>query len=397
MDTQADSTYKLAAMKKNSTKMEAYLHGANVRKLLRRKAALTLFFGFYAVGLCLPAGAQESRFSTFRAPGAGTSAAQGTYPVGGSNSAGETIGFYLSADWGRYGFLRHPDGHIVTLTFAGSCGESVSPNSINASGVIAGTYLDPTNCESFHGFVRDPSGAYTTFDAPGAGTGNNQGTCWSGCSINDSGTIAGMWVDPSGLGHGLVRDPYSGAITTFDPTGSVFTVVCWPEGIGPTGLISGTYTDANGVYHGYLRTPEGRITTFDAPGAGTLSGQGTSPSGMNQWGAIAGNYTDAGGANHGFLRDLSGHTTTFDAPNAGTGANQGTVPYSINASGEIAGCYSDANSEPHGFVGVPGSFAIINAPGAGEFACAYTVSGSGVVTGYFANANGVAVGFLLAP
>src|ERR1017187_148107 len=42
--------------------------------------------------------------------------------------------------------------------------------------------------------------------------------------------------------------------------------------------------------------------------------------------------------------------TTFDAPGAGTDTRQGTYPYAINTGGGIAGLYIDANNFSHGFV-----------------------------------------------
>src|SRR5712671_1761069 len=42
--------------------------------------------------------------------------------------------------------------------------------------------------------------------------------------------------------------------------------------------------------------------TFDAPGAGTGSGQGTFPNGINEPGTITGYYIDNNDVSHGFLR-----------------------------------------------------------------------------------------------
>ena len=39
-----------------------------------------------------------------------------------------------------------------------------------------------------------------------------------------------------------------------------------------------------------------------------------------------------------------GTFTTFDVPGAGTGTFQGTIPVSINAAGDVTGTYVDANS-----------------------------------------------------
>jgi hypothetical protein len=55
------------------------------------------------------------------------------------------------------------------------------------------------------------------------------------------------------------------------------------------------------VCHGFLRAPDGKLTTFDAPGAGTGYGQGTWGYWINKSGAITGYYCDAITC-HGFLR-----------------------------------------------------------------------------------------------
>src|ERR1700740_697248 len=76
-----------------------------------------------------------------------------------------------------------------------------------------------------------------------------------------------------------------------------------------------------------------QIIKFDAPGAGTGPGQGTTPYAINPAGAIAGQYLDASNVLHGFLRAVDGTITTIDAPGAGTGSGQGTVVRSINPAG----------------------------------------------------------------
>ena len=53
-----------------------------------------------------------------------------------------------------------------------------------------------------HGNLRAPDGSFTTFDAPGAGTGPGQGTYVDG--IDPAGTIAGSYVDASGASHGFL-------------------------------------------------------------------------------------------------------------------------------------------------------------------------------------------------
>jgi len=179
---------------------------------------------------------------------------------------------------------------------------------LTPAGAIAGVSLDASNV--YHGFLRAPDGAITTFDAPGAGTGPGQGT--------------------------------------------------FSDGINQAGTIEGEYVDASNVAHGFLRAPDGTFTTFEAPGAGTGSGapgcsltvtcQGTVPENINAPGAITGQYVDASGVNHGFLRARDGTLTTFDVPGAGTGGGQGTISVCNNPVDAITGYYFDANGVSHGFL-----------------------------------------------
>jgi hypothetical protein len=97
--------------------------------------------------------------------------------------------------------------------------------------------------------VRSPNGAFTTFDAPGAGTGQFQGT--EGEGINPQETVSGYDIDAGGVAHGYVRAK-DGAITTFDAPGSTGTLA---TAINPSGVITGAFSDTNGVTHGFLRIP----------------------------------------------------------------------------------------------------------------------------------------------
>jgi hypothetical protein len=67
-------------------------------------------------------------------------------------------------------------------------------------------------------------------------------------------------------------------------------------------VITGQYVNSGGVAHGFLRRKDGTITKFNAPHAGTSSGQGTFPLTNNPSGAIAGYFVDASGVAHGFIR-----------------------------------------------------------------------------------------------
>ena len=127
-----------------------------------------------------------------------------------------------------------------------------------------------------------PAQVYTTFDAPGAGTGSGQGTF--ALRINAEGAIAGYYYEANGAVHGFVRDP-GGSLTSFDPHGAADTV---PTGINTAGAIAGSYADASSEIHSFVRAPDGTIITFEIPGAGTGVGQGTYAASINAAGDVTG-------------------------------------------------------------------------------------------------------------
>ena len=198
--------------------------------------------------------ARQGTITTFDAPGAGTGPGQGTLPES-INPSGEITGFYTDSSGLSHGFLRGRDGTIITFDAPGAgnggcappiiCSSGTQGASINPRGTIAGQFVD--NNGVFHGFVRAPGGALTTFDAPVRGTGPGQGTFVTFTDgINPEGAIAGAYADADGVVHGFVR-AHNGTFTTFDPPGSVFTN---NSGITPNGTVTSYFVDTNSVLHG---------------------------------------------------------------------------------------------------------------------------------------------------
>ena len=124
-----------------------------------------------------------------------------------------------------------------------------------------------------------------------------------------------------------------------------------PDSINSAGEITGYCYGASGPCHAFLRAPDGRIITFDAPGAV----QGTDPTSNNAAGAITGYYWDADGVSHGFLRTPDGRFTIFDVRGAGAAPDQGegTFPTGNNSAGAIMGYYVDVSLVSHGFLRLP--------------------------------------------
>jgi hypothetical protein len=211
----------------------------------------------------------------------------------------------------------------------------------------------------------------TTFDEPNAAAAPFQGTEAQG--INDWGTIVGDYIDNSGGVHGYTRTA-DGKYLSFDAPGAnpapgynclyVAGGTC-PQAINDLGAVAGFEGDANGVFHGFVRAADGKITTFDAPGAGTGAGQGTFPYSINVWGAITGYTVDGNGTGHGFVRRIDGTVTIFDDAEGGTGSGLGTYALSINDEGAIGGVVTETNGFNRGFVrGPEGKIANFDAPGA---------------------------------
>jgi hypothetical protein len=317
------------------------------------QGADTVFYGF----LRGPGG----KFTGFQAPGADTTAGSynGTSPIS-INDFGAITGSYYDANGFTHGFLRSSDGKFTTIDVPGAGGYGTFPKAINFEGTIVGNYTDSNY--SFRAFLRSPDGTFTTWIGPGAcETDGSQGCFGSGASnVNAFGIIVGGYEDNSGnfVHHSFVRSP-DGKLKTFDVpgagTGSYQGTGCPGCGLGLNqfGATAGIYIDANSVEHGFLRSPSGKFTTFDAPGAGTDSGEGTGcPSdcsvSLNDWGAITGTYIDANFVFHGYLRSPNGKTATVDPR-----GSVYTSPSGINDSGAITGTYIDANGVYHGFVRIP--------------------------------------------
>jgi hypothetical protein len=375
---------------------------AKLPTLTPRKALFRLIFGVLALSVW----ASASNLSTFNVPGAGKSAGQGSQPIG-INASGTVAGNYKDSKSVFHGFVRESSGAFTTINVPGagtSAGQGTVLYGINDSGATTGYYIDEKN--GYHGIVRASDGTLMTFEFPGA-------KAQFPLNINSAGAVAGYYLDAYNLFHGFLRAA-DGALTTFDvPSAGAGSGQGTTTGgfdcLNTAGAIAGNYTDSTGVFHGYVRAPDGAITTFEAPGAGTASGQGTEVAGINDANTIVGVYIDPNGADHGYVRDADGAITTFDVPRAGTGGGQGTVPQNINASGVIVGQYIDARGVNHHFQRTasgtitmadvsgerPGASVV--KPGSGQGTLPLSNNEAGAVTGYYIDANNVHHGFVLTP
>lgn len=362
-------------------------------------------------------GESHSRFISFDAPGAGERIYEGTFGVG-INSSGQITGYYADASFVYHGFLRSPEGAFTTFDAPDAGAYGTFPYGLNSDGTIVGLYSHVAYVE--HGFLRHPDSTFATFTDPDACTTADGTGCYGSrfFDINDSGEIAGSYVDANFVFHSFLLNN-GGALTVFEAPGAGDVTGSY-QGTQPAifsalnnhGEVIGSYTDASNVEHGFSRSADGTITDFDAPGAGTGSGQGTFPVSLTDTGVIAGAYIDASSVYHAFLRNSDGTITNFDAPGAGTGVSQGTIPENINANGEITGNYIDGNNVSHGFLTASnGVIVTFDAPGAGKengaTGCGstsgcpgtypYSNNASGEITGYYIDGRNRSHGFLRTP
>lgn len=152
-----------------------------------------------------------------------------------------------------------------------------------------------------------------------------------------SGLLCGAAIVLVSAGSATAKDQF----TTFDPTGSIYTVVA---AINASGTVAGYYEDSNYAAHGFVRASDGTIAAFDPAGS-----TATSVTSINDSGEAAGWYRDKSGVYYNFVRATDGTITKFDA-------TQGYLPsmIGINAKGKVAGWYTTNNYQPLGFLGMPG-------------------------------------------
>lgn len=191
-------------------------------------------------------------------------------------------------------------------------------------------------------------------------------------------------------------------LTTFNApnAGSNQSNGTFPTCINTSGVIAGEVVGLP-VFQSFVRSADGTITDFNVPGGSIYS---TSATAINAAGTIAGVYVEVHNNNayiaYGFVRATDGTLTRFSAPGAGSGAypyHQGTVPTSINTAGRIAGYYTDANGVSHGFTRTAGGIFTSFDPDGSAGTFVESINATGVAAGYYVDAaSGTDHGFVRA-
>ena len=206
----------------------------------------------------------------------------------GINANGQIVGQYYSCP-SSYG-CDHPfvySGGVFTLLpeVPGSMAGTTVPFAINASGQIAGWYVDPCFCTA-HGFFYS-NGSYTTIDQPGFFTTTLVG-------LNDNGQIAGSSEQCWGGCQASAFTFQSGVTTPVGPLPSGSNIP-W-IGINNAGDIGGTYY-AGGTAYAFVLSG-GTYTSLDYPGAQQTVAEGQIINSSKQ---VGGFYFNGDGSAHGFI------------------------------------------------------------------------------------------------
>ena len=318
--------------------------------------------------------AQNPSFVSFDAPDAGKNADQGTFAT--SISQTDAIaGWYIDAGGAIHGFFRLTNGQITEFDAPG--GLNTVSNAINRHGQIVGTY-GLAHSNHTRGFLHNVNRGFTRVDVAGA-------TDTIPHAIDDSGNIAGAYDDSAGAWHGFLRAS-SATYTLFDApgAGSGQSQGTTPVAMNANGQITGYYVDANDQRHGFIRDALGNVTTFDA------AGTGTQPTWINLSGLVTGYYADSEALGHSFLRDSAGNITTIDMPRAAQ-----TFASGLNDQGTVVG--EIVPPPPTAFAGFErsssGDYLRLMPPGANS-ADAISINNQGRITGYYVDLSEVAHGFV---
>jgi hypothetical protein len=246
--------------------------------------------------------------------------------------------------------------------------------------VISAASVVLTLCLSATGFAQSMSGTFTSFDAPGAGTGSGQGTF--PVAIDRDGLIGGYMMDSTNTPHGFLRSS-NGVFTAVNPPSSTRSQI---NAINSLGQAVGTFDTPNRQTHAFLRGTNGNYRLLDVPGYFL-----TIPKSINDNGQVTGSVDDHNNGSHGFLWDAQSGFTIFDVPGF-TGATQVAA---INASGEVTGSYIDTLLFTHGFIrDASGNITTFDASSGGRATVPYAINASGEITGSWDTGSGFQFGFL---
>jgi hypothetical protein len=215
-----------------STPLKEHTLRTNSQKTL---LSLILLTGIACAGTSLWA----YTYSEIKVPGAASTSATGI------NKKGDIAGYYLDANKQVHGFLLS-GGHYTTIDYPGAIG-GTWVYGVNDSDIVVGARDNGENVKGF----KYSNGHFVTFEFQNWATFPQ--------SINASGVITGYYIENNAYyGFSLSGKTF----TKINVPNSSQTL---PLGINNVGDISGTFFDSKGQ-HGFLLRKH-VFHTFDVPGA----------------------------------------------------------------------------------------------------------------------------------
>jgi hypothetical protein len=233
----------------------------------------------------------------------------------GINNRGEVVGTYWDSNFHAHGFIRSPSGEYTTIDSPLPYTYGLRATGINNAGTITGFFEGPNGR---HGFVRSSDGIFDYFDNPDA-PGYDQPL-----KINDAGTVFTFVYVEDGSALSFTRDA-NGTFTNFEYKGLQIFALGMNDDATTVGNI---YSAKKNISFSFIRSADGHYTQLKS-----RSGQYNAWD-INNSGTVVGSYSE-GQTIHGLIRSASGKETYFDAP----GAND-TEAVAINSKGVIAGYFT---------------------------------------------------------
>lgn len=274
--------------------------------------------------------AADGTFTNIDVPGA-----LATDPIA-ISSGGLVVGGYSYFTSGQTleiaGFLRYANGEYLTLSAPGT-GYAI-PLAINDLGQIAGEAASDTAIE---GFFWTEKSRFTLFKVPFSGPAT------AASAINASGQIAGDYLDQhiAGRYHAFIRHG-AGQFTTLDFGMTV--LVASVLGLNDSGQAVGWFEDASHRGNAFVTDSNGVVTVLPAMGR-----IGDYAVGINNNGVVVGYSTNHFAPQEAsFIRDASGNITTITLPFS----NVENFTVGINSGGQVAGGYLHSGVT-HGWLMMP--------------------------------------------
>jgi probable HAF family extracellular repeat protein len=266
----------------------------------------------------------------------------------------------------------------VTVNVSGAL--ETDSYAINDSGVIAGDYIDSTGVQ--HGMLMKGS-QVKTIDNPDCAA-----STLTFYGVNSTGVAAGQcYLNSTGLLAALVWN--QGKFTTLVPPDSTTANA---SGINDNGDVVGSYTDSSGQQHGFVYS-NGKYVKLDPPSDAGLTVGAWS---LNNQGYVT-IYTESSAPQ--YLSYVTPDLGKTYIPFAYSGAGSlGTVIHGINNKNGIDGTYYDANSGTHGIAYYKGEFCTLDDPNSTNATRADGINDSFEMVGrYTDSTSGATVGYSVVP